>query len=519
MQPTKELPALICLLLLAPAALASPCVLPDNGTGTIDLPPECPDGYQGFMQILDGLPPGSTLDIDATLSDLTSIVRFPGGSLGGEVQQFDAILHWEVTGTGDLAGFNRTLGISVQCEFHSAPRTPGSPLQAFDCGVFRLYGQHFGDPDFCELIVSAGSDLGLPSPGQTTLTELPSGDYAVDSFFDISYRIDFQGCPGSMLEDLAGSTVDTQRFRAGELYPTHSCVLPDNGTGTTDLPPECPDGYRGFMQILDGLPPGSTLDIDATLSDFTSIVRFAGGSLGGEVQQFDAILHWEVTGTGDLAGFNRTLGIHVQCEFHSAPRTPGDPLQVFDCGVFRLFGQHFGDPDFCELIVSAGSDLGLSSPGQTTLTELPSGDFAVDSFFDISYRIDFQGCPGSRLEDLAGSTLDTQRFRAGEPYTTGIAEAPRAGQVALYQNVPNPFNPTTTIRYDIPDAGGWVRLEIYDVRGRSVRTLVSERQAAGRRSVMWDGRNQFGRRVPSGVYLYVLRIDGNEAIKKLAIIR
>jgi hypothetical protein len=36
---------------------------------------------------------------------------------------------------------------------------------------------------------------------------------------------------------------------------------------------------------------------------------------------------------------------------------------------------------------------------------------------------------------------------------------------------------------------------------------------------MWDGRNQFGRRVPSGVYLYVLRIDGNEAIKKLAIIR
>lgn len=297
------------------------------------------------------------------------------------------------------------------------------------------------------------------------------------------------------------------------------CVLPDNGGGTVNLPPECPDGYQGFMQIVDGLPPGSTLDIDATLTNFANIARLPGGSLGGEVQQFDAALRWRVTGTGDLTGFQRTLSIAVQCEFHSAPRTPGAPVQNFGCDIFRLHGQHFGDPDFCELIVTAGTDNGLPSPGETTLTELPSGDYAVDSFFDVSYRIDFQGCPGSILEGMMGSTVDNQRFSAGEPYPTAIADAPVAQQITLYQNYPNPFNPVTTIQYEIPDDGGWVRLGVYDIRGRSVRTLVNERQSAGRRSVIWDSTDQHGQRVPSGVYLYALQVDESEVIKKLAIIK
>jgi hypothetical protein len=67
---------------------------------------------------------------------------------------------------------------------------------------------------------------------------------------------------------------------------------------------------------------------------------------------------------------------------------------------------------------------------------------------------------------------------------------------ALQQNFPNPFNPTTTIRYDLPRAVR-VSLKVYDILGREVVTLVDSRQDAGFKTVEWDGSA-----VPSGVYVY-----------------
>jgi flagellar hook assembly protein FlgD len=65
---------------------------------------------------------------------------------------------------------------------------------------------------------------------------------------------------------------------------------------------------------------------------------------------------------------------------------------------------------------------------------------------------------------------------------------------------PNPFNPETTIEYSLPRPS-FVKLEIYDTAGHLVRTLVNELHQAGVKSVVWDGRNNLGQRVPSGVYV------------------
>ena len=94
---------------------------------------------------------------------------------------------------------------------------PGDAVQDFDADLFSLTGQIFGDPDFDTLSITAGTNAGLPSPGHTTLTRLgpPGSDWNVDSFFDISYQIDFQGAPGSVLEGLSGSTQGTERFELG----------------------------------------------------------------------------------------------------------------------------------------------------------------------------------------------------------------------------------------------------------------------------------------------------------------
>ena len=80
-------------------------------------------------------------------------------------------------------------------------------------------------------------------------------------------------------------------------------------------------------------------------------------------------------------------------------------------------------------------------------------------------------------------------------------ELPRTFE--LQQNYPNPFNPETTIRYSLPSTGE-VSLQIYDVRGELIKTLVSGQKVAGEYTAYWDGRNNLGGRVASGIYFYRL---------------
>jgi hypothetical protein len=87
-------------------------------------------------------------------------------------------------------------------------------------------------------------------------------------------------------------------------------------------------------------------------------------------------------------------------------------------------------------------------------------------------------------------------------------------QFALYQNVPNPFRGSTTIRLDLPVAR-MVRLEIFDVSGRRVRTLINHFMPAGRESVVWDRRDDAGADLGAGVYFTRLQVDTFRDRKKL----
>ncbi len=116
--------------------------------------------------------------------------------------------------------------------------------------------------------------------------------------------------------------------------------------------------------------------------------------------------------------------------------------------------------------------------------------------------------------DYAGNESD-----AGVLTTT--SDTPGAGipnAFALHGAVPNPFNPSTTIKYSLAEAG-MVRLVVYDLAGHEVRTLVNDAQSIGAHSVQWDGRNQAGSMVASGVYLYRLSSGNHVEGKRMLLMK
>jgi hypothetical protein len=116
------------------------------------------------------------------------------------------------------------------------------------------------------------------------------------------------------------------------------------------------------------------------------------------------------------------------------------------------------------------------------------GQVAIDDFLIRVYG------PG---QNSAG--LPKQKAESESDADDQLAAIP--DEYSLAQNYPNPFNPSTTIRYGLPKEGH-VTLKIYNLTGQEVRTLVDDFQSAGLRTITWDGKDNLGQQVPSGVYLY-----------------
>ena len=97
-----------------------------------------------------------------------------------------------------------------------------------------------------------------------------------------------------------------------------------------------------------------------------------------------------------------------------------------------------------------------------------------------------------------------------------VAGAPDA--LVLAQNYPNPFNPSTTISYQLP-ASGFVTLAVFDQLGREVRTLSRQNESAGVHTQVWDGKDNNGRSVASGLYLYRLQSGDRVQAKQMLLVK
>ena len=116
-----------------------------------------------------------------------------------------------------------------------------------------------------------------------------------------------------------------------------------------------------------------------------------------------------------------------------------------------------------------------------------------------------------RSEDLPDAQV-THRISVGR------ADASLPTRFAMWQNTPNPFATTTTIRFDLPEASR-VELRVYDVQGRNVKTIVNGTLAAGTHNMTWNGRNDQGNPMASGIYFCGLKAAGHNLMKRMLLMR
>ncbi len=221
--------------------------------------------------------------------------------------------------------------------------------------------------------------------------------------------------PALLVVVLAVAVAGAAPRAAAQASDTACCIAPENGGGTATLPPSgaapgC--AFVGTTEIVAGLPAGTTIQVSGWFGNFTGQVETAGGGLGGTMSTWQGQFLMNMTGTGTLLGFNRSIVIplgpgNAQMDF--SPRMAFAPVQNVNAQVYYLFGQVFGDPDFDLLRISAGYGFGLPAPGQVQVAS-SGGGWGVSGYFDLTHRIDFVGKAGGALSGLSGSTTRERRF-------------------------------------------------------------------------------------------------------------
>lgn len=193
------------------------------------------------------------------------------------------------------------------------------------------------------------------------------------------------------------------------------------------------------------------------------------------------------------------------------------------------------DPTKYEFVSAKEVDGNLLNTGSGESTLFLASDKTPGQIAVGSMKVDGQGANGAG--DLVEFTFITQAPPQSTDFQildgvlvdlTGNIDAinnieignlkPVPTDYALDQNLPNPFNPSTTIKYQLPVSGD-ATLVIYNLLGQQVRTLVKDNLEAGFHSVLWDGKDELGKQVASGVYIYRLQSGDFSTARRMMLLK
>ncbi|MCK4271902.1 SBBP repeat-containing protein [bacterium] len=451
--------------------------------------------------------------VDSTVGGITDafVVKLaPGGEsfcyatlLGGsEDEQGYAI-------AVDDSGRASVVGITDSDDF---PTTPGAFQQTcngqLDAFVVRLdqtgtaleYATFLGgnNSDYGWDIVLNGSDS-VYVTGYTYSSDFPTTAGAFDTTF---------GGPTDVFMarlDLAGGDLLYSTFLGGSFYDAARSIATDA------------EGHvyvTGYTKSLDfPTTPGS---LDTTISIFDTDGFVTKFSPDGSVLSYSTYLG----GDGDDSGYGVILDDSGRACVIGFTESADFPTT---CGAFDETIN--GERDvFVAVLNPTGSALDYA-----TFLGGSEDDYGWNLILDGSDEIclvgytrsaDFPVAGGAFQDSLCGGedVIVARFFPGGTPVESETIVAVLPEGCALGQNYPNPFNATTRIEYQTP-LGGHTTLEIFNASGQRVRTLVDGEQPAGQNTITWDGWDDGGRQVASGVYFCRLQTNHFQETIKMMLVR
>lgn len=303
-----------------------------------------------------------------------------------------------------------------------------------------------------------------------------------------------------------GDISDWQQFRAGEemiqvidnLAPSVPDVLIGGGDKVGYIQ-DLDASYTGAAILLMGDPMDTDYTVEAdvyvyqnaSLSAYTGIVAYADSSKNYYVKlvaDFDASNRFRL--------YNNKLNTATfQYSFYAEPPTTG---------IDKTEGWH-------KMKIHVSTD-----PGDSTVSyHCWYDEVDLGTYIDDAAGHTTSGQPGvfAFQQDIDGVAGYFDNFVVTPAAWVGVHESRvQPVSMSLKQNFPNPFNPTTTISFDINEAGN-TALQIFNIKGEVVKTLASGQILPGSYQVTWDGTNNLGQLVSTGSYLIVLK-KGNEQLSR-----
>jgi len=322
----------------------------------------------------------------------------------------------------------------------------------------------------------------------------------------------------------AQQTLFSETFAGGVLENPWYPGFLSSGVGNTIEPAAFPgnpsgDGWAGKLTTdrPDSGGVAQSFSGDSTLSDFymeANLYIPAGGSL--MIAEYLGI-EFRIDSTGLTSAYQLVTSFRPATKRIRFRKREGATPTVFrDWSAAEIPGGVPADSGWHKLGVRAvGNQFWLYYDDQ----ELPGCPYS-DTTSTPHFTQGYIGVYAFHLNFVGYSTVDlyADDILVTEATTSIEDKQNLSNDFQLHQNFPNPFNPSTQIGFQLP-ASEFVQLEVYNLIGQKVRTLINQNRPAGVQQVTWDARDDAGRELPAGIYYYQLRSSNFQQTRKMLLVK